>query len=261
MGDGPSQQPPDQAPPRGMSHWKKGCLGCGGAILGIFILLVIIGSIVGPPKKTNSTSSKPASPSPASSLSRAVAYLYEVDHHQHSQAAHAELLTSLSQHCAEDPFLLSAAASNTALDTTLPGGKVQDVYGVLVQLKKDVGNSPRSACEKKLAAVPAELAPPTRTPSPSASVAPKPAEEHDPAASRSASPASAAARPSESPSAHDDTPQTAGPKSSAVILSPSGRYYRAGQYCPAADAGMSTQDAHGTTITCDMDSGRYRWHY
>ena len=46
----------------------------------------------------------------------------------------------------------------------------------------------------------------------------------------------------------------------AVLLSPSGNYYRAGEYCPDADAGLTTLDAEGNTLTCVMESGRYHWH-
>ncbi|WP_052441189.1 hypothetical protein [Streptacidiphilus anmyonensis] len=45
------------------------------------------------------------------------------------------------------------------------------------------------------------------------------------------------------------------------LLSPSGNYYRAGEFCPDADAGVTTVDAHGRRITCLLESGRYHWHY
>ncbi|WKU42607.1 hypothetical protein Q3V23_00135 [Streptomyces sp. VNUA116] len=262
MSEGPGQPPPDQVPPRRMSRWKKGCLGCGGTALGIFVLLVIIGAIVGPPKKTGKASHKPPSSPSASTFSRAVTYLYEVDHHQHSQAEDATLLAGLAQHCTDDPLLLSATASNTALDIKLPEGKVQDVYGVLSQLKKDTSRSSKGVCAKKLAAVPTELTP--SAPASSASPSSKLPEEQDGAPASAPAPGSAPASPAAT--AHSRTPEhplaaSASHDSSAVILSPSGRYYRAGQFCPAADAGMSTQDAHGNTITCVMESGRYHWHY
>jgi nitrite reductase/ring-hydroxylating ferredoxin subunit len=44
-------------------------------------------------------------------------------------------------------------------------------------------------------------------------------------------------------------------------MSPSGHYYRAGEFCPHADAGLSTVDAHGNTIYCSKVNGYYRWHY
>jgi len=46
-----------------------------------------------------------------------------------------------------------------------------------------------------------------------------------------------------------------------VIMSPSGHYYAAGEFCPDADAGLSTVDAEGRTITCVLESGRYHWHH
>ena len=46
-----------------MTKRKKGCLGCGGAAVLAFIVLAIIGAIVGPPKKTAATSTAAASPS------------------------------------------------------------------------------------------------------------------------------------------------------------------------------------------------------
>ncbi|MEZ0095128.1 hypothetical protein ABH925_006327 [Streptacidiphilus sp. EB129] len=36
---------------------------------------------------------------------------------------------------------------------------------------------------------------------------------------------------------------------------------RRGEFCPDADAGLSTVDAHGNVITCGMESGRLHWHY
>jgi hypothetical protein len=44
-------------------------------------------------------------------------------------------------------------------------------------------------------------------------------------------------------------------------LSPSGNYYRAGEFCPHHDDGLSTVDANGNTITCSQVNGYFRWHY
>ncbi|WP_283843748.1 hypothetical protein [Kitasatospora humi] len=44
-------------------------------------------------------------------------------------------------------------------------------------------------------------------------------------------------------------------------MSPTGHYYRAGEFCPDADVGRSTVDDHGTTIRCGPVSGRNHWHY
>jgi hypothetical protein len=62
-------QPPQPVPPTpGMSARKKGCLGCGGATVGVFILLLIIGLIVGPQKKAN-TAAKAAQTTPVATSS------------------------------------------------------------------------------------------------------------------------------------------------------------------------------------------------
>jgi hypothetical protein len=56
-------------------------------------------------------------------------------------------------------------------------------------------------------------------------------------------------------------PAPGGPTpSSGVILAPNGDYYREGEYCPTADAGLTTVDASGNTLTCVFESGRYHWH-
>ncbi|MFE9425699.1 hypothetical protein ACFYNO_22335 [Kitasatospora sp. NPDC006697] len=44
-------------------------------------------------------------------------------------------------------------------------------------------------------------------------------------------------------------------------MAPSGNYYRAGEFCPGKDVGLSTVDAHGTAIFCSLVSGYNRWHY
>jgi hypothetical protein len=51
------------------------------------------------------------------------------------------------------------------------------------------------------------------------------------------------------------------PQPAGIIMSPTGHYYRAGEFCPNADVGLSTVDDHGTTIYCGMVSGRNHWHY
>ncbi|WP_194897724.1 hypothetical protein [Catenulispora pinisilvae] len=45
-----------------------------------------------------------------------------------------------------------------------------------------------------------------------------------------------------------------------VITDPNGGYYKAGEYCPDADAGLTTTDANGNTLTCVLESGAYHWH-
>ncbi|MCZ0993659.1 hypothetical protein O1L44_11840 [Streptomyces noursei] len=63
-------QPPQSASQAsGMSPRKKGCLGCGGAAVGAFVLLVIIGLIVGPQKQTPSAAK--AAPTISSAASSA----------------------------------------------------------------------------------------------------------------------------------------------------------------------------------------------
>jgi hypothetical protein len=56
-------------------------------------------------------------------------------------------------------------------------------------------------------------------------------------------------------------PSAPAPAPNAPILTPNGGYYRAGEYCPDADAGLTTVDVHGNTLTCGLESGRYHWHY
>ncbi|MFC1429224.1 hypothetical protein ACEZDB_00925 [Streptacidiphilus sp. N1-3] len=51
-----------------------------------------------------------------------------------------------------------------------------------------------------------------------------------------------------------------GAPTDGVILAPRGNHYSAGEFCPDQDAGLSTYDASGQTITCVLESGRYHWH-
>ncbi|MEU7224559.1 hypothetical protein [Streptomyces chrestomyceticus] len=44
-----------------------------------------------------------------------------------------------------------------------------------------------------------------------------------------------------------------------VILAPSGNHYRRGQFCKKAHLGLITKDAHGATLSCEMQSGRPHW--
>ncbi|MHA6758941.1 hypothetical protein [Streptacidiphilus sp. PAMC 29251] len=46
-----------------------------------------------------------------------------------------------------------------------------------------------------------------------------------------------------------------------MLKAPSGNFYSAGEYCPTKDAGLSTVDGSGNTITCVFESGRYHWHH
>lgn len=41
---------------------------------------------------------------------------------------------------------------------------------------------------------------------------------------------------------------------------PSGNFYRAGEYCPEVDAGDTTEDAQGRTLTCENNNG-LRWEH
>lgn len=68
------------------------------------------------------------------------------------------------------------------------------------------------------------------------------------------------AQPTQAPEAPATTDAPA-PAQAGIIMSPTGNYYRAGEFCPDADAGKSTVDAHGTTIYCGLVSGRNHWHY
>jgi hypothetical protein len=188
----------------------------------------------------------PATASPASAASKAVTYLYEVDHRGHSRTADAALLAGLARHCSDDPLVLSFAATDTAVATTgrLVGQGTADTYRVLSQLQRNVHATSGAVCRPRLSVIPGQLAPTRPTASPTRTVRPAPTRH--------------------TPVVHPTTPavqHTSAPANPPVILSPSGNYYRAGQFCPTRDAGLSTVDANGTVITCGMESGRYHWHY
>lgn len=56
-------------------------------------------------------------------------------------------------------------------------------------------------------------------------------------------------------------PVTSGSLGTAPIQKPpSGNFYRAGEYCPAVDAGKTTQDASGRSLICTNNNG-LRWEY
>ncbi|MEU2869759.1 hypothetical protein ABZ769_11195 [Streptomyces olivoreticuli] len=57
------QQSQPAAPMSGMSARKKGCLGCGGALVLGIAVLAVIGAIIGPQKKAPADAKAPASPS------------------------------------------------------------------------------------------------------------------------------------------------------------------------------------------------------
>lgn len=97
-------QPPQPAPPTtGMSARKKGCLGCGGAAAGVFILLVIIGLIVGPQKKANTAAATSAVPAAS----------------QTSSSPSASASASATHSTAPTPT--STAASQSAISLPVPG--------------------------------------------------------------------------------------------------------------------------------------------
>ncbi|MFL6114719.1 MAG: hypothetical protein ACJ786_25695 [Catenulispora sp.] len=50
------------------------------------------------------------------------------------------------------------------------------------------------------------------------------------------------------------------PTAPPILKAPNGDFYRRGEYCPNADAGLTTLDANGSTLTCVFESGRYHWH-
>lgn len=123
----------------------------------------------------------------------------------------------------------------------------------------------------------------TATPTPSATTAPPttPADSPGPTLSPTPSvspspltrPTTAAPVVTKSVPAPPATTHRAAPRSttaappadnsgdSSDILSPSGRHYAAGQYCPKADLGLTTHDAHGALIRCEMVSGRAHWRH
>ncbi len=46
---------------------------------------------------------------------------------------------------------------------------------------------------------------------------------------------------------------------SCSLTSSAGNCYRAGEFCPERDLGLSTTDANGNAITCEDDNGYDRW--
>ncbi|MFE5738736.1 MULTISPECIES: hypothetical protein [Streptomyces] len=44
-----------------------------------------------------------------------------------------------------------------------------------------------------------------------------------------------------------------------MILAPSGNHYQRGQFCKKIHLGLTTRDAHGATLHCEMQSGRPHW--
>lgn len=65
----------------------------------------------------------------------------------------------------------------------------------------------------------------------------------------------AASAPTAAPAAPPPAPASGGCHPKA----PSGNCYEPGEFCPAADAGMSGVAGDGKTITCKLVSGRYHW--
>lgn len=93
-------------------------------------------------------------------------------------------------------------------------------------------------------ATPAPTRPAPATP-PATKPTPTPTPESEPATDQPQSPA----------------PGAGGPATTGVIMSPTGHFYRAGEFCPTDDLGKSTVDSHGTAITCGPESGANHWHY
>lgn len=56
------QQPASAPPAAGMSARTKGCLGCGGAAVAGFVALVVVGLIIGPPRKATTSAVTSAAP-------------------------------------------------------------------------------------------------------------------------------------------------------------------------------------------------------
>ena len=52
---------------------------------------------------------------------------------------------------------------------------------------------------------------------------------------------------------------SSGGSGTCSLTSSAGNCYRAGEFCPARDLGLSTTDANGTAITCEADNGYNRW--
>jgi outer membrane biosynthesis protein TonB len=104
-------------------------------------------------------------------------------------------------------------------------------------------------------------APPVVTePAPVTTVAPAPpppvvAPAPNPAPAPAPNPAPAPA-PNPAPAPAPQAPAVAG--SAPILRPPSGGYYRAGEFCPKADAGLTTQDAQGRTLICTQNNG-LRW--
>ncbi|MFF0746495.1 hypothetical protein ACFYVL_39490 [Streptomyces sp. NPDC004111] len=105
---------------------------------------------------------------------------------------------------------------------------------------------------------------PTASPSPTAStprpVAPPPRTGEKPAPKRSSTRVQESAPEPRAPK-RTKAPAPAPAPAEGAILSPSGKHYKAGQFCPKRLRGQSTVDANGTRISCYAAPGdRLRWH-
>lgn len=58
---------------------------------------------------------------------------------------------------------------------------------------------------------------------------------------------------------HAPAPATTSAPAGCSPTTPSGNCYRAGEFCPAADQGMSGVAGNGAAITCKSDGSRDRW--
>ncbi|MFJ2744495.1 hypothetical protein ACIO3O_33130 [Streptomyces sp. NPDC087440] len=99
------------------------------------------------------------------------------------------------------------------------------------------------------------------TPTPSATT-PKPAAPpRTTAPQRTHTPRQSAPKTSAPKTHAPKPPQRTQAPAGGAILSPSGKHYRAGQFCPKRLRGVSTVDDSGTRISCYAAPGdRLRWH-
>ena len=221
-----------------MSKRRKGCIGCGG-LLGAFVILVIIIAIVDPPKKAAPAAAPVAviSTTPSATVRAAASKTAKAGEpvspdfakavsylygvdNQRHSRAADSAVLTNLAQHCTDDPLVLSFAATNTSVDVIGTDASGDVYSVLVQLDHDVASSPLGACQSKLSTVENQLMPTASAP----------------------------------------TSGSASGGGSTVIKSPSGNYYRAGEYCPDADAGLTTLDAEGNTLTCVMESGRYHWH-
>ncbi|GAB2724528.1 hypothetical protein [Kitasatospora kifunensis] len=215
-------QPQPATPPKKRRGLKIAGIGCG-IPFGLFMLLAIIGAIVGPQK------------------------------------------TAQTAHTADRPAVATTArpASPTPTPTPTPSPTPSPTPP---PAPTPAPSTPAPPSTPPAAPEPAPTQPPAKptpapVPTPAPTHAPTPAPVPTTAPPPAPTPSAPAPEPAPVATQAPPPPSPVGPGTTGVIMSPSGNYYRAGEFCPTADLGKSTVDSHGTSITCIQESGGHHWHY